>query len=65
MRVHPTMQQLLQEYDGKIMWVFRHYPLPPNMHPDAMPLAIGAECAGKLGGNDAFWQYTDAIMSQN
>lgn len=64
-RVHPTLKQLVSDYGDKVMWVFRHYPLPPNMHPDALPLAIGAECAAKLGGNDAFWQYTDAIMSSN
>ena len=64
-RVHPTIEQLLKDYDGKIMWVFRHYPLPPTMHPDAMPYAIGAECVAKLGGTDAFWKFTDAIMTQN
>jgi protein-disulfide isomerase len=64
-RVHPTLQQLMTDYDGKIAWVFRHYPLPPTMHPNAMPMAIGAECAAAQGGADAFWAYTDALMSQN
>lgn len=61
-RVHPTMQQLVDQYDGKVMWVYRHYPL--SFHPEAMPLAIGAECAGELGGNDAYWEFTDKVMSE-
>lgn len=63
-RVHPTIEQLLEDYDGKLSWVWRHYPLPPTMHPNAMALAIGAECAGAQGGADAFWAYTDVLMSQ-
>lgn len=61
-RVHPTMQQLVDQYEGKVMWVYRHYPL--SFHAGAMPLAIGAECAGELGGNDAFWEFTDKVMSE-
>lgn len=61
-RVHPTYLQLLDEYEGKIMWVYRHYPL--NFHPEALPLAIGAECVSKLAGQDAYWQFTDKVMSE-
>ena len=60
--VHPTHQKLLQKYDGKVMWVLRHFPL--SFHPEAMPMAIGAECAGKLKGGDAFWQFSDKIMAE-
>lgn len=63
-RVHPTIEQLLTDYDGKLGWIWRHYPLPPTMHPNAMSMAIGAECAATQGGSDAFWAYTDALMSQ-
>ena len=61
-RVHPTYQQLMQKYDGKIVWVFRHFPL--SFHPEAMPLAIGAECANELGGQDAFWGFTDKVFGE-
>lgn len=61
-RVHPTHQQLVKEYDGKVMWVERHFPL--NFHPEAVPLANGAECAAELGGNDAFWAFSDKVMGE-
>ncbi len=62
-RVHPTFQQIMQNYGDRVMWVYRHFPLPATMHPDAEKLAEGAECAAELGGNDAFWQYVDSVFS--
>lgn len=59
-RVHPTLQQLLTTYGDKMMLVYRHFPL--SFHPEAEPLAIGAECANELGGSDAFWSFTDKVM---
>ncbi len=61
-RVHPTYTQLFKDYSGKMAWVYRHYPL--DFHPDAMPLAQASECVAELGGNDAFWSFTDAAMNQ-
>ena len=62
-RFHPTVKQLLTEYDGKVNWVYRHFPL--NFHnPEAENEAVAAECAAELGGNTAFWQYTDAIYER-
>ncbi|MFH1444477.1 MAG: thioredoxin domain-containing protein [Candidatus Peregrinibacteria bacterium] len=61
-RVHPTMKQLLEQNTGKIMWIFRHYPL--SFHPKAEPAAIASECVNELGGNTAFWKFTDAVFDQ-
>ncbi|OIO55171.1 hypothetical protein AUJ46_01840 [Candidatus Peregrinibacteria bacterium CG1_02_54_53] len=59
-RVHPTMKQLLEQNTGKIMWVYRHYPL--SFHPQAEPAAIASECVNELGGNTAFWKFADAVF---
>lgn len=59
-RVHPTLKQVIQTYGDKVMWVYRHYPLP--FHPNAEPAAQAAECANELGGNDAFWTFTDKVF---
>ncbi|MBI2524048.1 thioredoxin domain-containing protein [Candidatus Peregrinibacteria bacterium] len=59
-RVHPTYQQIMQTYGDKVVWVYRHYPLP--FHPNAEPAAIASECANDLGESDAFWKFTDKIF---
>lgn len=61
-RNHPTMKQILEEYPDDVFWVYRHYPLP--FHNKATPAAEASECAGNLGGNDAFWAFTDMIFEQ-
>lgn len=63
-KVHPTLQQVVDEYDGKVNWVYRHYPLPFH-DPLATQQAIATECAAEQGGNDAFWKYTDLIFERS
>jgi protein-disulfide isomerase len=58
----PTTQELLKTYGEKIRLVFRHYPLP--FHQNAQKEAEASECIASLGGNDAFWKYTDAIFAR-
>jgi protein-disulfide isomerase len=45
-RVVPVLKNLLKKYDGKIRWVYRDFPLK-EIHPEAAPAAIAAECAGE------------------
>ena len=59
---HQTMKQIIAEYgdSGKVAWVYRNFPLD-QLHPKARKEAEALECAGELGGNDKFWEYTDRL----
>ncbi len=61
-RFHETMHQAVDAYDGKVAWVYRHFPLT-SIHPLAESGAIASECAATLGGNDMFWKYLDALFA--
>lgn len=60
-RFHPTMQQAVQEYDGQVAWIYRHFPLD-QIHSKARREAAAVELAGELGGNDKFWAYLDRVF---
>ncbi len=59
---HQTMLRVIEEYgkDGKVAWIYRHYPLP--IHSKAKKSALAAECAAELGGNAGFWNYLDGYF---
>lgn len=59
---HATMQQVMDSYKdgGQVAWVYRHFPL--NIHPKAATEALATECVASLGGNDAFWKYTNRLF---
>ena len=61
-RFHPTAQQAVDDYGGKVAWVFRHFPLD-QLHPRARPAAEASECVAEIGGEDAFWAFTDEIFT--
>ena len=59
-RVHPTLQQVMKDYDGKVRWVYRHLPLT-SLHSKAVKEALAAECAG---AQDKFWEYIDIVYER-
>jgi len=62
---HNTMNQIMTDYgtDGSVAWVYRQFPLE-QLHPNAPKIAAASECVAELGGNDAFWTFTDLIFSE-
>ncbi|MCF7815655.1 MAG: DsbA family protein [Candidatus Pacebacteria bacterium] len=60
---HETMTKIIAEYGkgGKVAWVYRQFPLE-QLHPNAPKIAAASECVANLGGNDAFWKFSDSIF---
>ena len=47
-KFHSTMQQIIDKYEDKVAWVYRHFPLI-QLHSKAQTEAIAVECANKEG----------------
>lgn len=60
---HETLNQIMDEYGvtGRIAWVYRQYPIG-QLHPNSPNVSEAALCVGSLGGNEAFWKFTDMIF---
>lgn len=61
-QLHPVLKQAVQEYQGKVRWVYRNFPLT-MIHQNAQSAAVAAECAAELGGNDAYWKMADMLFA--
>lgn len=60
-RFHNTMKQVVDVYDERVAWVYRHFPLD-QLHSKARKEAEATECAAELGGNKGFWAYIDKLF---
>ena len=61
-RIHPNLKRIVDEYDGQVAWVYRHFPLD-SIHPQATPAAHASECVAQIMGNDAFWEFADTLFN--
>lgn len=59
-RFTPTIDQIVEDYDGQVKHVYKHFPLT-NIHPDAERDAIASECAGDQG---KFWEMHDQLFEK-
>jgi protein-disulfide isomerase len=62
------MNSIVDTYgkDGKVAWVYRHFPISYGdnpLHKNAAKEAEATECAAELGGSDMFWKYLDEIYA--
>ncbi len=62
---HNIMTQIMNEYGvtGKVSWVYRQLPLE-QLHPNSPRISEAALCVGEIGGNDAFWKFSDRIFKE-
>lgn len=62
---HDTMKLIMDDYGvtGKVSWVYRQFPLA-QLHPNAPRISEAAYCVGELGGDEAFWKFSDLIFSE-
>ena len=58
-RMQPVIRQLQSEYQGRIKWVFKDFPL--SFHRNAMQAHISANCAGKQG---KYFQYQSLLWNK-
>jgi protein-disulfide isomerase len=57
-----TASQLVEDNDD-VKWVYRQFPLD-GLHPNTRAKSIAALCVGQIAGNDAFWDFSDALLIQ-
>ena len=62
-RFHPTAKKFIDQSNGQVNWVYRHFPLGFH-NPVAQKEAEAAECAAAQGGNGEFWSYSDLIYQK-
>lgn len=54
----PTLAEILAENEGKVRLVFKHFPLYPSPHKNAMVSAYASESAARQG---KFWEMHDKL----
>jgi protein-disulfide isomerase len=58
-QIHPVLQRIEKEFQGKVAFAYKDFPLP--MHPNAPLAAEAAHCAGAQG---KYWEYHDLLFDK-
>jgi protein-disulfide isomerase len=58
-RAEPTVKQVLQQYEGQVRFVYKHFPLE-SIHPLARGASEAAGCAEDQG---RFWDYHERVFA--
>lgn len=61
-RFHDTPKQIVESSNGKVSWAWKHFPLT-QIHPNAQPASVAAECVNKLSGAENFWKFSDMLIN--
>jgi protein-disulfide isomerase len=59
-KANPVIMKIIDEYKDKVQYVFMDFPLL-DKHPQALPAAIAAKCAGNQG---KYWQMHSSIFDR-
>lgn len=54
---HPTLHRVLENYPGKVRWVYRHLPIFNK------PAAVVSQCVGNLLGDETFFAFADSLYA--
>jgi protein-disulfide isomerase len=58
----PLFEQVLKEYPKDVNYVYKQFPLPATMHPNAMPASKAVVAAGKQG---KVWEMHDLVFQNS
>ena len=59
---HTLFPATLDRYKDQVRFIYKDYPLPPEMHPWAMHAAVNANCLAAQSG-EVYWNYVDYLHS--
>lgn len=60
-KIIPTIQQIMQNYPGKVRWIFRHYPLSATPGAGSFLTHEASVCAQEQG---KFWEFHDEVYQR-
>jgi protein-disulfide isomerase len=61
-RLHPTLTRIVEESEGEVAWVYRHFPIT-SIHSRALDASLASECIAEQAGNEAFWEFTRLLLA--